>query len=121
MKENVLIVDDDHSILYVFKLCLEDQGYVVNTDENGIMACELANKIKFDVIVLDLVLPDISGFDVFENIRESGQSTCAKIMLLTGNTTAVVFSSAKKQGFDKCLEKPISTKDFIFEIANLMK
>lgn len=120
MKKDVLIIDDDISILDGFRILLEDKGYKVDTAENGQIACKLVKKVKYDVIILDLVLSGMSGFEVLNNIKKSGNLECAKVILLTGYSSAETFAIAKRFGIEKCIAKPIGAKEFISEVENLL-
>ncbi len=121
MKANVLVVDDDMSILDGFKLLLLKNGYEVGTAKSVSDACALAERIKYDAIILDLVMPDMNGFDAMKTIRKNGKSAKAKVILLTGHPMKETFELAKMLGIEKCLAKPIEGKKLIEEIEDLVR
>ena len=83
----ILVVDDEKSILEMLKYCLEHEGYMVLTAETGEMAKNWVKEVKLDLAIVDLGLPDISGLQVCEFIKEDPKTRATPIIILTGNTS----------------------------------
>ncbi|MCC7529881.1 MAG: response regulator [Candidatus Melainabacteria bacterium] len=93
----VLIVDDDQQILDVVAEALLQENYVVETTLFGEDALECMLTSRFDVVVLELNLPDLSGFDVCKRFRDRGLST--PIIMLTGKTGVEDRVSGRSDGY----------------------
>src|ERR1051325_6482289 len=78
-QRRVLVVDDEPDLLYAVKLYLEDEGYTVFTAMNGYEALEVVKERLPDVVVLDVMMPELDGFETLKHIREN--STVPVIML----------------------------------------
>jgi DNA-binding response OmpR family regulator len=82
--KNILIVDDDKQIATVFQIALTSAGYKVVTANDGTSALNVARGQKFDLILLDEMMPDMSGNDVLRSLKEDDA---------TKDTTAVILSN----------------------------
>ena len=117
-KSKILVVEDEEAIRDLIALNLETEGYAVITAQNGQEAIELFEAQKFDAIVLDVMMPEINGFDV------------CKIIRLTNHMVPVLFLSAKsnsgdrieglKLGADDYMTKPFSLEEFLLRIKKLV-
>jgi two-component system alkaline phosphatase synthesis response regulator PhoP len=72
MKENILLVDDEEALRSSLSLRLRGEGYIVDTAADATEGFEKATSLPFDLIILDLMLPDRNGLDVCKAIREAG-------------------------------------------------
>lgn len=113
MPLNILLVDDDENILFLFGLALEDNGFEVQTANTGSEALSLCEANNFDLIILDYKLSDIDGLSLASEIRKI--STRVKILLVTGNQS-MTFTNNKSQDVSKVLLKPITEDELITEI-----
>jgi len=109
-KERILIVDDDRSILRTFKLILEREGYAVETAETGSDAFKKMKKKKFNVYLVDVVLPDIDGTDLLRRIENYANTI--KI-IITGNSSDTVGRKAADYGADDYLVKPVKPEELV--------
>jgi CheY-like chemotaxis protein len=109
----VLVVDDDSSARTGYCAYLESHGFDVRPASTGRDALTLANSCAPDIIVLDLGLPDIDGWEVARQLK-SGQRTAAiPIIALTGATLAHERVSAMRAGCDRHLAKPCTPADLL--------
>jgi DNA-binding response OmpR family regulator len=118
MKPTILIIDDEDSIREFYFLGLKERGFSVLTAKNGLDGLELAKTKHPNVVVLDVVMPGLNGFEVCAKIREIPELI----------RTAVVFTSAKsyKSDIDKAMElgadvyliKPFELNDLIRAIED---
>lgn len=115
----VLIVDDDQQILDVVAEALLQENYVVETTLSGEDALERMLISRFDVVVLDLALPDLSGFEVCKRFREKGLST--PIIMLTGRTGVEDRVSGLDCGADDYVVKPFHVIELMARIRALLR
>ena len=108
---NILLVDDDKSILASMTAILEAEGYSVEIAENGKEAVEKSSKKIFDIIVLDIKLPDIEGTELLKKIGETVPRTI-KIML-TGFPALENAVKSLNRGADVYLMKPVSPQELL--------
>src|SRR5690242_16415878 len=81
---NVLIVDDDRSVQRVLADALTRQGYVVTVERDGEWAVQTFEKKKFDAVLLDLLLPALSGYEVAKRIRATAKGKRTPIIMISG-------------------------------------
>lgn len=105
----VLIVDDDESLRSVLGELLKDAGYQVRTASTGAQALEMIAGDSFDAILLDIILPDVSGLDVLERYRGGGGKT--PIIALSGLSTANDAVRAMRLGATDYLSKPFNSDE----------
>ena len=109
-KKRILVVDDDVSILRVFKSILEKEGYLVETAETGKVALERIENEKFSVCLVDVRLPDMDGTDLL--LKMANDSETIKI-IVTGFSTEEVGKKAADYGADDFLVKPVRAEELI--------
>lgn len=114
----ILIVDDEPNILEILEAYLIVKNYQVFRAVDGQEALETAATIRPDLIVLDLMLPDISGIEVCEKIRESSN---APIIMLTAKTTEQDILKGLQVGADDYLTKPFSPKELVARAETVLR
>jgi DNA-binding response OmpR family regulator len=115
----LLIIDDEKQILSFLKINLESLGFVVDIAENGESGLSLAQINAYDLIILDLSLPDISGEDICKNLRNEGQNT--KILILSANSQTTNKVYLLNTGADDYLTKPFSLEELVARIKALSR
>ena len=118
MKETILIVDDEIKIIEVIKLYLENEGYNIIQATNGIEALKKQDKHNPDLIILDLMLPDISGEDVCEHIRTRSQ---VPIIMLTAKSSEENALKGYSVGSDDYITKPFSPKQLVAKVNAMLR
>lgn len=111
--KKVLIVDDEEHIRELIKFNLKKEGYDIEVAINGVEALNIIREIKFDLILLDLMLPEIDGLEVCKQIRRNEETSDIPVMMIT----------AKGEEFDKVLGLELGADDYItkpFSIRELM-
>lgn len=115
---SILIIDDDEDILDLYKMTLEYRGYSVETSMTGQDAIEKAKDNKFQIALLDVVLPDIRGEKVAERLREIDESM--KTIFITGYSLFQACIEATKIGISDILLKPITEEELVLAVENAL-
>ncbi len=104
-KKKILLVEDDLTLAQVYKSRLEMEGFEVRHVANGEDALTTAVEFAPDLIVLDVMMPKINGFDVLDILRNTPQTTNIRIIMLTALSQAKDQERAKEMGADDYLVK----------------
>jgi DNA-binding NtrC family response regulator len=115
IKANVLVVDDEEQFLKVFSQRLEGRGLKVDTSTTGEDALKMVKDKEFDAIVLDLVMPGMSGIETLKRIR--AENPDVQIIILTGHGTIEKTVEAVKEGAIDFLEKPADLSKIMEKIS----
>ncbi len=115
---NVLIVDDDLELLGLTSFALRSSGYEVAQATDGVAALELIARERFDMVILDVNLPRMNGFEVCRRIRAE---TMLPVMLLTVRTTEEDQIYGLEQGADQYLTKPFSPRALVAQVRALLR
>ncbi len=83
MAQKVAIIEDDLAISQMYRLKFEAEGYVVQTAENGKLGLELAESMKPDIILLDLMMPEMTGDEMLKELREKPWGKNITVIILT--------------------------------------
>jgi CheY-like chemotaxis protein len=102
----VLVVDDEPDVLLLCRLNLQQRGHELLEAADGSTAIELAREHRPDVIVLDLMLPGISGYDVLEALRRDAQTAHIPVLVLTAKSLAADRERSHGLGASAFLTKP---------------
>jgi two-component system, OmpR family, alkaline phosphatase synthesis response regulator PhoP len=119
MAYSILLVEDEENLLKTIKLNLEMEGYRVESAEDGRKALEKFKSVKPDLVILDVMLPEINGYDVCEQIRLSDKKT--PILFLTAKGSSSEKVTGLKLGADDYLAKPFDLEEFLLRVQNLLK
>jgi DNA-binding response OmpR family regulator len=111
VKKSILVVDDDRAILRAFSRILGRCGYEIETAESGLEAIGKARNRRFDMVLLDLRLPDMNGTDILVRAKEPLRSA-AKI-IITGFPTLESGVVALDEGADAYLTKPVAPQELL--------
>jgi len=117
--EKILAVDDEEDILALTRTVLEDNGYEVVTANSGKGALAKFKKEKFDLILLDILMPDMNGFTVLEKMRKTDKKT--KIVFLSVlEVSPIRLQQLKKQGISDYMLKPYDEDDLIKRVKKII-
>jgi two-component system OmpR family response regulator len=111
MKLKVLVVDDDATVRDVLTTLLGFEGFEVRTASDGPTGLELAESMKPDIVLLDVVLPELDGLEVCRLLRKRAPST--RVVMLTGRSTAEDELHGVAAGADAYLRKPFSPLELL--------
>jgi two-component system phosphate regulon response regulator OmpR len=116
-KNHILIVDDDDRIRNLLKDYLFENNYIVSTAENSIQAKEKLQFIKFDVIILDVMMPGQNGYELTKEIKKKIK---IPIILLTAKGEVENRIKGLELGADDYLGKPFEPKELLLRIKNII-
>jgi two-component system, OmpR family, alkaline phosphatase synthesis response regulator PhoP len=119
MNESILLVEDEAALRATLSDRLRGEGYVVETAVDGHEATEKAANLPFDLVILDLMLPVRSGFDVCRDIRQAGMAT--PILILTARNQTKDKVLGLKLGADDYVTKPFESAELIARIEALLR
>ncbi|ACA44476.1 response regulator transcription factor [Clostridium botulinum] len=118
MKETILVIDDEVKIIEVIKLYLENEGYTVIQATSGIEALKKQSEFNPNLLILDLMLPDISGENVCERIRKESE---VPIIMLTAKSSEDSILNGYSIGSDDYITKPFSPKQLVAKVNAVLK
>ena len=121
MPKEILIVDDEPSIVVPIQFLMEQQGYNVLVAENGEDALDIIYKYKPDLILLDIMLPRIDGYEVCEIVRLDPRYRDIKIIFITAKGREVEIAKGLALGADAYITKPFSNTELVSKVKKLLE
>lgn len=118
--KKVLVVDDDEMIVDFLSQCLKREGYEPLQAYGGEQGYKKAVEFKPELMVLDLMMPDMHGFDVCQTVRHDRSLNKMKILISSAKGYEVDKRAAKRLGADGYLNKPFPVDVFIAEVTRLI-
>jgi DNA-binding NtrC family response regulator len=116
---NILVIDDERSIREGCRLSLTHKGHVVDTCPNGQAGLEAILKGVYDIVLLDLRLPDMDGMEILRTVSREGPPVC--IIIITGFSTVKGAVEAMKAGAFDYLSKPFSNNDLVLAVERALE
>ena len=117
-KFEILLVEDEEHLHDALKLNLEMEGYIVSSAFDGPNALKQIQQAHFDLIILDVMLPELDGFAITETVRLNNITT--PILILSAKNTSANRVHGLKLGADDYLRKPIIASELLIRIKNLL-
>ncbi|WP_408955911.1 response regulator [Natroniella sp. ANB-PHB2] len=121
MSSKVLVVDDEENIVELIKFNLEQEGYQVLTAYDGVEALERVKEKEFDLVVLDLMLPQIDGFEVCRQIRTDNKLKRLPIIMLSAKGEEVDKILGLELGADDYVTKPFSPRELLARVKAVLR
>lgn len=119
--ENILIVEDEEDIISLVEYNLLKCGFQVNSVTNGEEAITLVRKTPPDLILLDLMLPGLSGYDVCKSIRQDERTRSIPIIMLTAKGEEADMVQGLEMGADDYIPKPFSPKILMARVSAVLR
>lgn len=119
MQRRILLVEDEENLHDAIKMNLELESYFVASSYDGKDAIDKFRTSRFDLIILDIMLPEINGFDICEIIRL--EDNIVPILFLTAKDSSQDKIRGLKAGGDDYLTKPFNLEELLLRVANLLK
>ena len=120
MSELILIVEDEITTSQLVKMVLKKQGYRVLTTTTGPEALRIADDLMPDLILLDIVLPGMDGFQVCQYIRKNERTAQIPVIMFSGLDRPVDQRNAFSAGSDDYLTKPVKMADLLEKIRAIL-
>jgi DNA-binding response OmpR family regulator len=114
-----LVVEDDEFVAQALKLLLVEQSYGVDLAPTGRLALEMVESFEYDLVILDLLLPDINGVHLCQQLRSQGHSV--PILLLTGQNDVEQKAVALNAGADDYVVKPFDHRELLARVQALLR
>ncbi|MDZ4758638.1 MAG: response regulator transcription factor [Bacteroidota bacterium] len=117
-KKRILFADDEETIRQLVKINLEEEGYYVAAVDNGLKAIHRFKEEKFDLIILDIMMPEMDGLTACENIRL--QDNKIPILILSARDAGEDRVKGLKLGADDYLSKPFNLEELLLRVSKLI-
>ena len=117
----ILVVDDEEDILELVKYNLKKEGFDVECAENGLQALELAKESIPDVVVMDIMMPEMDGIEASRHLREHARLRAIPILMLTARSDESDQVQGLDAGADIYLTKPVSIPVLVSQIKALLR
>lgn len=120
MTKKILIADDEPNIVTALEFLLQRNGYEVHIARNGEDALQLVEAHLPDLVLLDVMMPVRSGYEVCQRMRERADWRHIKIIMLTAKGREVEMNKGLSIGADLYITKPFSTQELVAKISGLL-
>lgn len=118
MEEKILVVDDESAISDIIKFNFEKEAYLIDTADNGKGAIELAAENDYDLILLDIMMPKLNGFEALREIRKSSD---VPVIMLTAREDEVDKVLGLELGADDYVVKPFSMRELLARVKAVLR
>jgi CheY-like chemotaxis protein len=116
MKQRILVVDDNLDSQTIMRTILENQGYEVSVAANGAEALEQVKQALPALVLLDVMMPEMSGLEVLQRIREDTHTGRVPVILVTAKTQDEDLMSGYQYGADYYITKPFTAKQLLYGV-----
>ncbi len=117
----ILVVDDSPDSLMLTRIELEQRGHVVHTAEDGSTALRIVLEDPPDLVISDIRLPEMDGFDLVRRMRANPRLRPIPAIAVTGVSTPAEIKQIREVGFGGCLIKPVDFERLVAEIERVVK
>ncbi|MEM6375852.1 MAG: response regulator [Pseudomonadota bacterium] len=120
MSKKVLLIEDEQNIIEAVKFILSRDGWDVNTHSNGHDAIDAVRHRAPDLVILDVMLPGKSGFDILAEIRSDQQFNGVPVLMLSARGQAKDMEMAQRAGASRYMTKPFSNSEVLDAVRDLV-
>jgi len=117
----ILVIEDNEDINLLTQAVLQSKGYNVLTAFNGTEGLEIARNNSIDLIILDVMMPDMNGYEVLAELKKNETTENTMVVFLSAKTLSEEVDRGLKLGAIKYFEKPYDPVEFLEEIGELLK
>lgn len=119
MGRSVLIIEDEPNIVEAISFILERDGWTVRIHSDGATATEAVSRTNPNVVILDVMLPGRSGFDILKELRTSEATAALPVLMLTARGQTKDRDLAERYGVSKFMTKPFSNAEILETVRSL--
>jgi PleD family two-component response regulator len=116
----ILVVDDEPHIVHILKFTLEKEGYQVFTAENGVIALEKAQEVDPHLVILDVMMPVMDGYEVCRKMREDFKMNQIPVIMLSAKGDPLARVEGLEGGANDYLVKPYSNDELLLRVKNVL-
>ncbi|PFG33654.1 response regulator transcription factor [Sanguibacter antarcticus] len=120
-QDRVLVVDDNHDICDLVALKLTNSGFGVSQAFDGATALQTARAEAFDLIILDVMMPGMSGLDVLRALRDEAATRSTPVLMLTAKTQERDIEAGFAAGADDYITKPFSPRELLVRVRVILR
>jgi two-component system alkaline phosphatase synthesis response regulator PhoP len=120
MSKSILVVDDEPNIVLSLEFLMEKQGFEVRSAYDGEQALEAISKSPPDLVLLDINMPKVNGFEVCASVRANPEWKDVRILILTAKGRDVEREKGLAMGADEYVTKPFSTREVVEKVHELL-
>ena len=120
-RQTILVVDDDRNVCAALKRQLTQAGYFAHSVNDGASALEVAEAGGVDLVILDLLMPGMDGFETCRALRALPGWEGIPVLMLTGTQETALFAKAIESGADDFLTKPVLTEELLLRVQSLIR
>jgi len=121
MRRKILVVEDDPDQLEAIRGNLKDAGFAIGTAANGVDALVKTRSVAPDLIVLDLMLPQLNGLDICKTLRENPATASIPVIMLTGMDSYFTRVAGFEAGINVYLTKPYQPEELVSKVEELLE
>ena len=119
--KKIMVVDDETDVISVLEIVLEENGFEVDTFEDPIVALKSYRAGVYDLLILDIKMPEMDGFELYDRIKKIDDN--AKVCFLTASE--MYYKNSRKEKYcsldkDLLIQKPIANEDLVAEIKKIL-
>lgn len=121
MPHRILVVDDEPDVVMIIKTTLQAEGYDVASATSGRDALDEAFESRPDLIILDVMMPGMTGFDVLRELKANEKTATVPVIMLTGVSERKKIQEALESGIDYYVVKPFDFDDLLAKIKQALE
>jgi chemosensory pili system protein ChpA (sensor histidine kinase/response regulator) len=118
---NVLVIEDDKIMGQMVAAILDDAGFEVITATNGMIAFEKLRQHPVDFVVLDILLPEMNGFEIYSKLQANPETDDIPVLIITAWADERHLEKASQLGIRHFLAKPFTEDELLYEIFSLLR
>ena len=120
MSRKILVADDEPNIVISIEYLMKREGYTVLVARDGQEALDMIARDRPDLVLLDVMMPKKSGFEVCQAVRASEELQATKILMLTAKGRDTDLAKGLALGADAYMTKPFSTRELVQKVAEML-
>ena len=120
MGKRVLLIEDEPNIIEAIRFVLAREGYAVDTHSDGASALQAVASKGPDMVILDAMLPNRSGFDILRDLRGAAATAALPVLMLTARGQKKDREMAEQYGASRFMTKPFSNSEMLSSVAELL-